>query len=156
MAGGKKVKKHKPNGVPAEYEEVTDDGNTDEDYFSPTEGEDSEGWPKPERIRMYCKHTSYDVVRDAGKNFCDFHLSKKERSDWDIAWFDSPFGLKFLKEMNFNQRSNHFPGIYNLARKNMLGWHLMKMRKILPADYNFFPTTYMLPHDFKDFREEAM
>jgi len=43
MAGGKKVKKHKPNGVPAEYEEVTDDGNTDEDYFSPTEGEDSEG-----------------------------------------------------------------------------------------------------------------
>jgi hypothetical protein len=35
---------NKKNG---EFEEVTDEGNTDEDYFSPTEGEDSEGRIKP-------------------------------------------------------------------------------------------------------------
>ena len=31
----------------------------------------------------------------------------------------------------------------------------MKMRKILPNDFNFFPTTFMLPHDYKDFVEVA-
>jgi tubulin polyglutamylase TTLL6/13 len=31
----------------------------------------------------------------------------------------------------------------------------MKMRKLLPTDYNFFPTTYMLPHDYNDFREDS-
>ena len=50
-----------------------------------------------------------------------------------------------------NQRVNHLPGIYNLARKNMLGRHLMRMKKLLPKDFDFFPASYMLPHDYKDF-----
>ena len=37
----------------------------------------------------------------------------------------------------------------------MLGRHLMRMKKRLPTDYNFFPTSYMLPHDFKDFWDET-
>ena len=36
----------------------------------------------------------------------------------------------------------------------MLGRHLMRMQKILPKEYDFFPTSYMLPHDYKDFYEE--
>ena len=31
----------------------------------------------------------------------------------------------------------------------------MRMQKILPDDYNFFPTSYMLPHDYKDFWNET-
>jgi tubulin polyglutamylase TTLL6/13 len=41
--------------------------------------------------------------------------------------------------------------MYNLAKKNLLGRHLMRMQKILPEDYDFFPRTYCLPHDMKDF-----
>jgi tubulin polyglutamylase TTLL6/13 len=33
----------------------------------------------------------------------------------------------------------------------MLGNHLMKMMKQFPDEYNFFPLTFMLPHDYKDF-----
>mmetsp|Transcript_34641 Transcript_34641/g.52993 ORF Transcript_34641/g.52993 Transcript_34641/m.52993 type:complete len:194 (+) Transcript_34641:295-876(+) len=58
--------------------------------------------------------------------------------------------------MNFNQRTNHLPGIYNLAKKNMLGRHLMKIKRLLPDHYAFFPQTYMLPHDFREFSEDAM
>jgi len=104
---------------------------------------------------MYCKYTHYEVVKEAGKFFANFHLSKKEKSDWDIAWFDGHVTMALIKDMRPNQRTNHMPGIYNLARKNMLGRHLMKMRKILPNDFNFFPTTFMLPHDYKDFVEVA-
>jgi hypothetical protein len=35
----------------------------------------------------------------------------------------------------------------------MLGRHLMKMKKLLPNDYNFFPLTYMLPHDYREFKD---
>lgn len=107
---------------------------------------------------MYCRHTHYEVVKEAGKVFLEFHLTKKEFSDWDLAWFDGPspgYLIDLIKKMHSHQRTNHFPGIYNLARKNMLGRHLMKMKKLIPADYNFFPTTYMLPHDYNDFREDS-
>jgi hypothetical protein len=85
----KEKKKGKP-GDPDEFGYVTDEGNTDDEYFSDTDGEDSEGRKKPIRIRMYCKHTHYEVVKEAGKVFAEFHLTKKERSDWDLAWFDGP------------------------------------------------------------------
>jgi len=145
-------------GPDGEFDNVTDEGNTDDEYFSPTDGCDSEGRKKPLRVTMYCKYTHYEIVKEVGKHICEFHLSKKSRSDWDIAWFDGPspgYLLSLIKEMNFNQRTNHYPGINNLAKKNMLGRHLMKMKKLLPQDYNFFPQTYMLPHDYKDFREES-
>jgi hypothetical protein len=57
--------------------------------------------------------------------------------------------------MQLHQRVNQIPGIYNLARKNMLGRHLMRMGKLLPKEYDFFPDTYMLPHDYKDFMFET-
>lgn len=48
------------------------------------------------------------------------------------------------------QKINHFPGMYVLARKNMLGKALMKMRKQFPEEYNFFPLTWHLPSEFND------
>jgi len=45
--------------------------------------------------------------------------------------------------------------MYNIAKKNMLGRHLMKMQKMLPDDFTFFPTSYVLPHDYKDFFEDT-
>ena len=67
------------------------------------------------------------VVKEAGKLFLEYHLTKKDKNDWDIWWTDMPISVQFLKNMKIYQRVNHFPGIYNLARKNMLGRHLMRM-----------------------------
>ena len=98
---------------------------------------------------MYCRHTHYDMVKEVGKTFLEYHLTKKEKSDWDIAWFDGPIQPKLLKEMNFHQRTNHYPGIFNLCNKKYLGRHLTKMGRMLPGEYDFFPRTYLLPHDHK-------
>ncbi len=80
--------------------DVTEDENTDEEYFSPSDAEDSDGNKKLPKIIMYCKYTHYEVVKEAGKCFMEFHLTKKHLSDWDIAWFDGPIGLNFLRDMN--------------------------------------------------------
>ena len=37
----------------------------------------------------------------------------------------------------------------------MLGRHLMRMMRVLPEMYNFFPYSYMLPHDYKDLIEDT-
>lgn len=43
--------------------------------------------------------------------------------------------------------------MFVIAKKNMLGRRLNMMQRLMPTQYNFFPKTYMMPHDFKDFTE---
>jgi hypothetical protein len=33
------------------------------------------------------------VVKEAGKIFLEYHLTRKEKSDWDIAWFDGAVNI---------------------------------------------------------------
>ena len=127
---------------------------TADEYFSKSDC-NSDGEAKAPKTILYCLNTHYVVVKEVGKVFMEFHLTRKQSSDWDISWHDGPINIHYLKNMHPYQRVNHFPGIYNLARKNMLGRHLMRMQKILPKEYDFFPTSYMLPHDYKDFYEEV-
>ena len=160
MGAKKKVKikggNKKSNGLyGSEQDDEEDNIREADEFFSASDGVDSDGETKKKKITMYIKYTKYSCVKDAAYNFAEFHLTKKEKYDWDICWSDGPLNIQFLKEMKMWQRHNHFPGIYNLARKNMLGRHLMRMQKLLPDEYNFFPTTYMLPHDYKDFFEDS-
>ena len=51
-----------------------------DEYFSSNRGSDSEGGGKKgARITMFCKHTHYSVVKEAGKAFCEYHLTKKRK-----------------------------------------------------------------------------
>lgn len=45
-----------------------------------------------------------------------------------------------------------YPGIACLSRKNHLARNLMRMYKHFPDEYNFFPKTWVLPHEATDFR----
>ncbi len=91
------------------------------------------------------------MVKEVLRYRFNYHLTRRGRSDWDIAWWDGPPPIDLIAKLQPWQRVNHVPGIFNLARKNMLGNHLMKMAKQYPDEYNFFPLTFMLPHDYKDF-----
>lgn len=50
------------------------------------------------------------------------------------------------------QKINHFPGSFNLCKKNYLGKNLSKMKKTLPNDFNFVPTTWLLPFQYEELR----
>ena len=52
--------------------------------------------------------------------------------DWDIFWTDNAVQPEILFKMEPHQKINHFPGMFNLARKNLMGRYLMKMRKKFP------------------------
>ena len=104
-----------------------------------------------DRMVCWCQKTHYEVVKEVLRYRFDYHLTRRGRSDWDIAWWDGPPPINLIAKLQPWQRVNHVPGIFNLARKNMLGNHLMKMMKQFPDEYDFFPLTFMLPHDYKDF-----
>lgn len=44
--------------------------------------------------------------------------------------------------------------MYAMARKNLLAKNLLSMSKYFPQDYKFFPNTWLLPSDIKQFWEQ--
>ncbi len=93
---------------------------------------------------MNALYTQYDVLRDVSDEL-NYTLSYDEDEDWDIWWLDGPVSPNFLMKMQNYQRTNHFPGMYCLARKNLLAKNLMGMKKAVSNEYNFFPKTWLLP-----------
>jgi hypothetical protein len=53
--------------------------------------------------------------------------STDEDEDWDIWFIDGPIIPALLTKMKPYQRTNHFPGIYSMARKNLLAKNLLAM-----------------------------
>ena len=70
----------------------------------------------------------YNVVLEVLKNDYELHLTRKgAKKCWDLLWSDGPIPEEVFSAMKPWQRCNHVPGIYNLARKNMLARHLVRM-----------------------------
>jgi tubulin polyglutamylase TTLL6/13 len=55
--------------------------------------------------------------------------------------------------MKLFQKINHFPGMFNLSRKNYLARHLVRMTRNFPQQYAFYPKTWVLPAEHNDLRQ---
>ena len=73
--------------------------------------------------------------------------------DFDICWLDMEVQPDILQRIKIHQRISQVPGIKVIANKHHLGKNLMAMLKYLPADFNFFPETYQLPSEMREFRK---
>ncbi|XP_063268985.1 tubulin polyglutamylase TTLL13-like isoform X1 [Prinia subflava] len=54
-------------------------------------------------------------------------------------------------DMKRFQKINHFPGMIELCRKDLLARNLNRMLRLFPKEYNIFPRTWCLPADYGDF-----
>ncbi|GBP31585.1 Tubulin polyglutamylase TTLL6 [Eumeta japonica] len=70
-----------------------------------------------------------------------------EDDAWNFYWTDMSVSIERAKEMKRFQRINHFPGMLEICRKDLLARNLNRMQKIYPKEYNFFPKTWCLPAD---------
>ncbi|XP_051530224.1 tubulin polyglutamylase ttll6-like [Myxocyprinus asiaticus] len=55
-------------------------------------------------------------------------------------------------DMKRYQKINHFPGMNEICRKDLLARNMNRMLKLFPKDYNIFPRTWCLPADYSDFQ----
>jgi tubulin polyglutamylase TTLL6/13 len=76
----------------------------------------------------------------------------KDLEDWDIYWTDNSVQPERIAKMKPYQKINHFPGMFQLSRKNHLARNLIKMAKQFPKEYKFFPKTYLLPAEYGEFK----
>ncbi|KAM7363269.1 tubulin tyrosine ligase-like 6B [Cochliomyia hominivorax] len=74
----------------------------------------------------------------------------KENKLWNILWTDSMPGVEIYKSMKRFQQINHFPGMMEICRKDLLSRNLNRMLKLYPKDYRIFPKTWIFPADYGD------
>ncbi|KAK2508324.1 hypothetical protein MC885_013189 [Smutsia gigantea] len=72
--------------------------------------------------------------------------------EWTVYWTDCSVSLERVMDMKRFQKINHFPGMTEICRKDLLARNLNRMQKIYPTEYNIFPRTWCLPADYGDFQ----
>ncbi|NXC81084.1 TTLL4 polyglutamylase, partial [Cercotrichas coryphoeus] len=121
-------------------------------YFS-TRDETVEKLPWEQRKLLrwkMCRVTPNIVKQTIGRSH--FRVSKKS-NDWLGCWghhMKSP-GFKAIRE---HQKLNHFPGSFQIGRKDRLWRNLVKMQaRCGKKEFNFFPQSFILPQDIKLLRK---
>lgn len=61
---------------------------------------------------------------------------------------------KALRKFNQYQKTNHFPGIWQIGRKDCLWRNVYRMRRKHGLDYEICPKTYILPEDYSRLQME--
>ena len=79
-------------------------------------------------------------------------MSQALPPDFDISWIDNGIMPDVLKNIKCYQRISQFPGISVISNKKKLGSGLMRMYRLYPEQYDFFPQTYLLPVEYNDFK----
>ena len=72
--------------------------------------------------------TQYPIVEEIAEELGWIVQKNEGVGDWDVWWTDHELPNDTLYRMNLHQKINHFPGIFTLSRKNLLGMNLMAMR----------------------------
>ena len=60
-------------------------------------------------------------------------------------YFKLGLHVMIISLMHFVQKINHFPGMSEICRKDLLARNLNRMMKLFPKDYNCFPRSWCLP-----------
>jgi len=79
-----------------------------------------------------------------------------ENPNASIIWWDGLIHNDEFSGVKNNQRINKIPGMDVICYKSTLFQGLNQMQILFPQYYNFFPTSFLLPHQYLDFQKEHM
>ncbi|KAM8973542.1 tubulin polyglutamylase TTLL13 isoform 2-T2 [Pelodytes ibericus] len=92
----------------------------------------------------------YESVRRAARKCGLKEVGDEE--EWTVFWTDCSVSLERVMDMKRFQKINHFPGMIEICRKDLLARNMTRLLKLFPKEYNIFPRTWCLPADFGDFQ----
>ena len=110
--------------------------------------------PKTPQIIVNIFNTEYEIIQKVMEKNFKYLVTEDEFSEFDLCWADTALSTEKYIALKTYQKINHFPGMSCIARKNNLGRNLMRLQKLFPDDYNFFPQTWLLPIDFLEFKNQ--
>ncbi|XP_017093306.2 tubulin polyglutamylase ttll6 [Drosophila bipectinata] len=100
------------------------------------------------RLSICVENTRFQLVAKVTRNMGFQHVP--EHRLWNIQWSDSTPHHDLLRGMKRFQQINHFPGMVEICRKDLLSRNLNRMLKLFPGDYRIFPKTWLMPTDAYD------
>ncbi|XP_043929646.1 tubulin polyglutamylase TTLL4 [Protopterus annectens] len=104
-------------------------------------------WPQRKLLKWKMSTVTPNIVKQTIQR-SHFRVTRKSY-DWLGCWghhMKSP-GFKALRE---HQKLNHFPGSFQIGRKDRLWRNLSKMQsRFGKKEFNFFPQSFVLPKDIK-------
>uniref|UniRef100_A0A6P7FFY5 Tubulin polyglutamylase ttll6-like n=1 Tax=Diabrotica virgifera virgifera TaxID=50390 RepID=A0A6P7FFY5_DIAVI len=100
---------------------------------------------KKQPVTVCLTHCRYDVIRRVAQKFGFREVAEGE--NWNMYWTDLSITVDRCKDMKRFQKINHFPGMLEICRKDLLARNLNRMIRLFPRDYNFFPKTWCFPAD---------
>ncbi|XP_037056850.1 tubulin polyglutamylase TTLL6 isoform X1 [Peromyscus leucopus] len=103
---------------------------------------------KKKRLVINLSNCRYDSVRRAAQQYGLREAG--DNDDWTLYWTDFSVSLERVMEMKSYQKINHFPGMSEICRKDLLARNMSRMLKLFPKDFHFFPRTWCLPADWGD------
>eukprot|EP00108_Taenia_solium_P008267 TsM_000678800 transcript=TsM_000678800 gene=TsM_000678800 len=82
-----------------------------------------------------------------------FRLTESCYCDW-IGCFGRHLTPVLFRQVKDFQKMNHFPGSFELGRKDLLTINLSKMRTRFGSEnFGFYPTTFILPREFSRLKD---
>lgn len=87
----------------------------------------------------------YNAVVNTFK-FAGFERVTADSPKFAIYWGPHP-APEMLRGFNPFQRANHFPGSWQLGRKDLLGKNIYRMKRQFAKDYNILPSGFTLPEE---------
>nr|XP_032647336.1 tubulin polyglutamylase TTLL6 isoform X1 [Chelonoidis abingdonii] len=103
---------------------------------------------KRKRPVISLTNCKYESVRRAAQQYGLREAG--ENDEWNLYWTDYSVSLDRVMEMKSYQKINHFPGMSEICRKDLLARNMSRMLKLFPKEFNFFPRTWCLPADYGD------
>jgi hypothetical protein len=80
-----------------------------------------------------------------------FHAVAEDEA-WNLHWIDTSVSIERVMRMKKFQKINHFPGMTEICRKDLLSKNLGRMQKMFPQEYAFLPASFSLPAEANELR----
>ncbi|CAH8615549.1 unnamed protein product [Schistosoma rodhaini] len=110
---------------------------------------------KKNKIKANLRDSRYNIVdqciREAGFTV----INNDDINDAYLIWSDNFLSLERIMKLEPYQRANHFPGMIEICRKDLLTKNFSRMQKAKPDEYNFMPNTWILPQEYGYFSNYA-
>ncbi|XP_023578867.1 tubulin polyglutamylase TTLL4 isoform X2 [Octodon degus] len=142
-----------PNQAEAEAEDTEELVDGVEDCCSHDENEEVEKLPWEQRklLRWKMSTVTPNIVKQTiGRSH--FKISKRN-DDWLGCWGHHMKSSSF-RSIQEHQKLNHFPGSFQIGRKDRLWRNLSRMQsRFGKKEFSFFPQSFILPQDAKLLRK---
>ncbi|KAI6660494.1 Tubulin polyglutamylase TTLL13-like [Oopsacas minuta] len=109
-------------------------------------GESEKKKRKKKKLGINLINCKYDSVHRVSRRFGLKEMGDDE--DWVIFWTDVSVAMERVMALKRYQKINHFPGMIEICRKDMLARNITRMMRLFPKEYYITPKSWCLPSEW--------